>query len=264
MSLEIGNYAEALLVADKLDDAFREYERQVSRLGFDGALYTYIPDAILQSSEPAPPLYQVSSDYAPKYLDHYQEARYDKVDPLIMAVSDGVKVPIDWTGKICRNYMRGNKQSREVIEESHCYGIRRGFTLPLKMGSQGIAGTSVIVTEKDQFKNLDQRISELKTVATLYHNYVAANDGHLGTFLRPAFDKLNKLEINFLAGLALGKSINTLAAELHRSPKYLEQVLMRIRVKVSGVDENGRPKINRDQLMYYAGAVQILSAADRL
>lgn len=264
MSLEIGNYAEALLVADNLEDAFTEYERQVRRLGFDGALYTYIPDAILQSAEPAAPVYQVSADYAPSYLSHYQEARYDKVDPLIMAVSDGIKVPIDWTGNICQSYMRGSKQSREVIEESHCYGIRRGFTVPLKLDKQGIAGSSVIVTESDPSTQLDQRLKELQTVATLYHNFVVANDGYLGTFLRPAFANLSDLEINFLAGLASGKSIAELAASLHRSKKYLEQVLIRIRIKVGGVDEEGNTRINRDQLLYYAGLIQILSKVDRL
>ncbi len=51
----------------------------------------------------------------------------------------------------------------------------------------------------------------------------------LGNFVRPVFASLNNMEVHYLAGLAAGKSQSELAAELHRSEKYLEQVTLKMR-----------------------------------
>lgn len=264
MNREIGIYAEALYSADDLHAAFVGFENQIQRLGFCGALYAYIPNVILQSDDRRKPVYQLSDSYVPNYISHYDEARYDKVDPVINAIADGVTAPFDWSGNICERYIIRNRKSREVIEESHSYGVQRGITVPLKSDQQGIAGASFIMTESSRFENPEQRIHELSVVTSMYHNLVTANVGFVGKFIRPIFGNLNDLEIRFVAGLASGKSLKEMAIELHRSKKYLEQVLMRVRVKVSGEDEDGKARINRDQLLYYAGLTNIIGQAEEL
>lgn len=98
----------------------------------------------------------------------------------------------------------------------------------------------------------------------MYNNLVLADPTYLGNFLKPIFSLLNKLETRYLAGLALGKSLSEMAAEHCRSEKYLEQVMLKIRRKVSGADALDKPTINRNQLFYYAGLVNIIRQVDEL
>jgi len=265
MTLELGEYAAALYGADDFNSAFGVLEKEVYRLGFEGVLYTYIPGALIQSKLAAKPLYKVSSDYSPKYLSHYENARFDRHDPLISAVMDGVKQPIDWKGDVCEIYMQNDYRSREVIEVAQGYGISNGVTLPLLSGQQGIAGASFITSEKGGFITLlQERLPQLQMATSMYNNLVLANNGYLGNFIRPVFASLNNLEVRFLAGLAAGKSQSAMASELCRSEKYLEQVMLKMRRKVSGVGPFDRPTINRNQLLYYAGLVNIINHAEAL
>ncbi|MFK7860874.1 MAG: autoinducer binding domain-containing protein [Granulosicoccus sp.] len=265
MTCELNDYAEALDSAPDLETAFRLLEKQAEKLGFDGVLYTYIPSIIVKNEITSQPVYQVSSDYAPAYLSHYQEARFDRHDPLISAVRDGCSVPIDWAGDVCENYMQRDKKSREVIDVARNYGIEHGITLPLMSSEQGIAGASFITRERYGFNKLfDERLQHLKVATSLYSNFVLANTGYLSSFVKPIFANLNELEIRLLAALALGKCSAEIASELCRSEKYLEQVMLKMRRKVSGVEPHDKPTINRNQLLYYAGQVNILSYAEKL
>lgn len=265
LTRDLGEYAEALYSADDFDVASKLLEQEVQRMGFDAVLYTYIPNALAQTEHSAKPHYQVSSQFAPSYLAHYEDARFDRSDPLIKAVTDGIKQPINWTGDICESYMQSDNKSREVIEVAREYGIRNGVTIPLLSGQQGLAGASVINGDKGGFTILlDEKLPELQIVINMYHNLVMANSGYLNNFIKPAFACLNSLEIRYLAGLASGKSQAVMAAELCRSEKYLEQVMLRMRRKISGVDVLEKPVINRNQLLYYAGLANIIKHAEHI
>lgn len=262
---DLGDYAQGLYKANDFNEALKLLEAQVHRLGFDAVLYTYIPSALLQSDIAAKPLYQVSKNYAPAYLSHYEEARFDRNDPLIKAVTQGVQDPIDWAGGLCECYMKQDAKSREVIEVASEHGITNGVTIPLLSSPQGLAGASLINGDTGHFTTLlDERLPELQKVVSMYHNLVLANSGYLGQFIKPLFASLNNLEIQYLAGMASGKSQAAMAAELSRSEKYLEQVMLKIRRKVSGVDTLDPPTVNRNQLLYYAGLVNIIRQADSL
>ena len=261
----LADYAEALYSANDLDAAFATLEKEVVGLGFDCVLYTYIPSTLVNSSLSAKPLIQVSTDYSPDYRAHYEDARFDRDDPLIKAVMDGVSKPIDWWGEVCGSYMQKDPKSYEVMTVSRDYGMNNGVTLPLLCEQQGIAGASFISEEKSCYEVLlRERLPQLQAITQMYHNLVLANSGYFGNFIRPVFASLNNMEVHYLAGLAAGKSQSELAAELHRSEKYLEQVMLKIRRKVSGVGPFDKPAMNRNQLLYYAGLVNIIGYAESL
>ena len=98
----------------------------------------------------------------------------------------------------------------------------------------------------------------------MYSNLVLGNSENIDKLTTPVFDSLNTLEIKFLAGLADGKTYSDMARELSRSEKYLEQVMLRIRRKVSGVSHFDKPTVNRNQLMYYAGLANLFENTDSL
>ena len=262
--LDIKNFVESLYKADSFKSAFEAYETEVTKLGFDGVLYTYIPQVIIDQSFATQPVFEVSRDYSPKYLQQYEEARFDRFDPLIKAVVDGENKPIDWWGPICRSYIDGCSNSLEVLHAGRDYGIENGLTLPLMSGNRGIAGASFITGESKNYDLLlTERLDALKLRTQLFHNLVISDVKFSGRFVEPFFAALNATEMGYICGLAAGKSSAQLAVELHRTEKYLEQLMLKVRRKLSGVSADDSPVLNRNQILYYAGLLNFLEYGDK-
>ena len=256
---DLSRYVESLYDVDNFEDAFNIFEDEVLKLGYHGVLYTYIPKVLINSNFSSEPVYVVSKDYSPHYLGEYTRSRFDKYDPLIKAVNDGVSTPISWWGDICKSYMEGDQKSYDVIAASKDHGIQNGLTLPLMSGSKGIAGASFISEERKPFNKLiDHSLLDLKLCTTIFHNMVASNALYMSQFSKTLLESLNDTEKRFLMGLASGKSPAQIAVEINRNEKYLEQVMLRIRRKLSGVGSEETPLINRNQVLYYAGLLNIL------
>jgi len=252
-------FASNLYDANNFEQAFNVFESQVLKLGFDGVLYTYIPRVLLDTQFHLNPVYHVSSEYRPKYMDHYSEARFERVDPLVQAVHDGISNPISWWGDICKEYMKADSDSAEVIETARDYGINNGITLPLLSGQSGIAGASIISDETSAFgKLLDSRIEKLTLCTRLFHNLVLSHAPYKAEFSKPMLKSLSKTELQLLMGLSRGQSPAQIASQINRSEGYLEQVMIKMRRKLSGVESEDIPIINKNQLLYYAGLLNIL------
>lgn len=264
MDANFQDYVDALLNASDFESGFSAFEKQAHRLGFDGALYTYIPKVILDFDFIAAPIYEVSSSFNHNYLAHYQQARFDRHDPLIKAVQDGTQYPIDWWGECTEFYKNQSPQSRIVMDESLSYGIQNGITIPLMSGRQGISGASFISRERrPAFESLSSaKLEELKIATRLFHSLVTSNAHYLGGFSRPMLEILNDKERRYLAGLAEGKSSSEIAHLLGTTTKYLEQLMLKIRRKLSGVGPFDPPTINRNQVLYYAGLMNLLEHGD--
>jgi DNA-binding CsgD family transcriptional regulator len=260
--MELGDFVESLYGSENFSSAFQLLEKSVGALGFEGVLYTYIPQAMVDRS--IQPVYHVSGEYSPQYLDHYASARFDRYDPLIRAVDSGEDQPISWWGKTCARYMRKEHKSFEVLATSRNYGINNGITLPLMSGSRGISGASFISSEKDRVFNLllEERLEQLTLRTRLFHSMVTANAQFSSQFIKPLIESLSDTEKRFLTGLAAGKTPAQIAAELNRTEKYLEQVMLKIRRKLSGVALDESPTLNRNQIMYYAGLLNLLEFPD--
>ena len=257
--MDITNFVESLYKADNFKAAFDAFESEVTKLGFDGVLYTYIPRAFIDQGLSVQPVYEVSRDFSPGYLQHYESARFEQHDPLIKAVGDGEKRPLSWWGPICGSYTDKCSKSLEVLHASRDYGIENGVTLPLMSGAQGIAGASFITGENRLFDELmADRLEALKIRAQLFHSMVISDVQFSGRFIQPFFAALNSTEKRYICGLAAGKSSVQLAAELQRSEKYLEQLMLKIRRKLSGVSPDDSPMLNRNQVLYYSSLLKLL------
>jgi hypothetical protein len=262
-NIDLAEYAESLFSAQGFDEAFKVFEQEVLKFGFEGVLYTYIPRVMLDSNFPIKPVYKVSHQYNPKYLAHYIDTRFDKHDPLIKAVQDGVTKPIDWWSEVNGRCMEADKASREVIATLRDYGISNGITLPLMFEEKGIAGASFITSESISFDPLkDENIDWLKLCTNMFHSLVLSSSTHTSYFIKPVFNDLNETEKSFLKKLARGKTPTQISVELNKSEKYLEQVMLRIRRKLSGVSADSSPLLNRNQVLYYAGLMDLIENLD--
>lgn len=256
---DLGEYAESLYKAKNFEEAFNSLEEHVLKLGFEGVLYTYIPRILLESNFSSQPVYEVSSDYAPAYLQHYTEARFDKNDPLIQIVSSGYNKEIDWWEGINKEYMDRNKASKEVIATSLDYGISNGITLPLLSGEKGISGASFISSETRVYKTLKkENLDNLMLCTKMFHSLVISDACYSRHFLMPLLESLSLTERKFLQGLAQGKSPTKISVELNRSEKYLEQVMLKLKYKLSDTNSDNAKIINRNQLLYYAGLLGLI------
>lgn len=257
---DLGDFVEALYQTENFEQAFRVYEKHVLKLGFEGVLYTYIPRILLDSNFGREPIYKVSQNYSPAYIKHYFDARFDRNDPLIRAVKNGTTEPIDWRGELCKSYMNEEKTSQAVIETARDYGIVNGLTLPLMSGEQGIAGASFISRDAQYYynKHKNENLEQLKLCTKLFHDMVISHTYHMNHFIQISFKSLSETEKQLLQKLAQGKSAARISFELSKSEKYLEKVMLRIRQKLSGVSTDDAPKINRNQVMYYAGLLNLL------
>lgn len=253
------DFVDGLYSADSFESAFAIFESHVLKLGFEGVLYTYIPRILLDSDLSEKPVYSVSTDYCPAYLSHYTEARFDQLDPLIRAVNDGVSEPIDWWGEVCADYIEQKPASRSVLATAFDYGIKHGLTLPLMSGARGAAGASFISEENHGFDTLvGERLKQLKLSTRLFHSMVLSDACYMGNFAKPLLQSLSDTERKFVIGLAQGKSTKALSQQLNRSNKYLEQVMISVRKKLSGDVDQKSEVITRNQLLYYAGLLSIL------
>ncbi len=258
-AVDLGHYCEELYRARDFEQAFVVFEKQAIKLGYLGVLYTFIPRLLIDSNFNQEPVYKVSESYSPKYLQHYEEAHFERDDPLIQAVNGGVCQPIDWWGGVSRQYMESNSKSKDVIATALNYGIKNGITIPLLNDERGIAGASFITDESERFSLLKTNsVEKLEMCTKLFHNLIFSNACHTSAFVQPILQSLTNTEKRFLAKLAQGKTPVQIAIELGRSEKYLEQVMLKVRRKFSHSSAEGAITVNRNQIMYYAGLMNLV------
>jgi DNA-binding CsgD family transcriptional regulator len=262
-AVDLGQYCEELYRARDFEHAFTILDEQVVKLGFQGVLYTFIPRLLIDSNFHQEPVYKVSDAYSPGYLKHYEEAHFERDDPLIQAVNGGISQPIDWWGGISQQYMESNVKSKEVIATAQSYGIKNGITVPLLNDERGIAGASFVTDEGDSFSLLkSDSVEKLELCTKLFHNLVFSNACHTSGFVQPVLQSLTNTEKRFLSKLAQGKTPVQIAQELGRSEKYLEQVMLKVRRKFSHSNAEGAITVNRNQIMYYAGLMNLVEHID--
>ena len=117
-----------LYTASDLDQAFLIYDQHVQRLGFEGALYAYIPRIYLEYGLRVAPVFKVSSTRDRRFMQHYQEAGFEQHDFTVRAIFAGYTDPIDWWHEERKGVL--SAQERNVILTAReDYGIRHGISI---------------------------------------------------------------------------------------------------------------------------------------
>ncbi|MFT6876196.1 MAG: hypothetical protein ACJAZF_002313 [Granulosicoccus sp.] len=60
----------------------------VEMLGYDGLLYTCVPQFTLDGNSSEQPIISASEGYSPEFISDYIEARFDQQDAMIRAISE--------------------------------------------------------------------------------------------------------------------------------------------------------------------------------
>ena len=247
-----------LYQAHDLKSAFKNFENEALSLGFDGTLYTYIPQVLIASNFIVKPRYQVSDGYSPEFLKHYIEAEFERYDPLIQMVVDGVSESIDWWGSLCESYKQKNRFSREVIDMSRTYGIQHGTTIPLMSDTRGVAFASLISRDAAFYlQPMNDKLQVMILKARLFNSLVMSSSDFMKKFVQPVFSTFSDTQLYYVNGLASGKKTTEIAMELGTSAGYLEQTMLKLRRKISGVQEFEAPIVTRNEVLYIAGLLNL-------
>lgn len=259
MQENLHDYIDALLNADSFEKAFHVYQEEVVRLGFDGVLYSIIPQAIIQTNFQIKPVYQVSSGVDANFLSHYWEAEYYKHDPLIDAIQEGLPKTLDWDSDIASGFFTRSSATREVMEVARTHGLNHGLTVPLMLDERGLAAATIVRGNDPAFQILKQEaLAALEMRTSVFHNLVVASPVYADAFSKPLIDTFNTKQLGYVLGLASGLTTEDIAFSLGTSVGYLEQSMLKLRRKISGVSEFEPASVNRNEVMYTAGLLNLL------
>lgn len=245
-----------------LEEAFQVYEKYIIQLDYTGVLYAFLPNIMRIRDIGAKPAYFASAGYSPEFLAHYIEAKFHLHDFTLNQIATGRKEAIGWWES--KSEMEDHEL--RILNVARGYGLHQGVVLPLMSDSKGIAGASVVSTEKNttHYKLLTRENQKtLSYITETFHKHVMSADEHYAPFIVPIIERLTKhqqkvLEVSLRCAERLEDkfSIKQVALELGCNEKSCEKSWERIRERLD---------INSTQaVLYHAGILQMLKGFEYL
>lgn len=191
----IANFAIDFYAAKSFDEAFNTFFKLIIDTGFDGVLFSYIPQISIASKLSIPPFFKASDKYL-DFLSYYAEKRLDKVDFIIKAMKEGETNVLNWWEEAERR-----KVSAEEFGVLHVareqYGITNGITIPTMSEQRGIAGAAIISSKSgDAYSKLiSENIDTLVLCTKMFHDFTLSRPLSSNTFILPFFPSLTEKEI---------------------------------------------------------------------
>lgn len=169
------------------------------------------------------------SNYSIHWTDHYLKSHYEALDPVICAAYRSM-VPFEW-GQDVDGFDLSNRQ-REFFEEASSFGIRCGFTIPMRDGSGSIAAVTFASSERRAsfIRSIRRNACALQFMAVSLHY-------HARRKLWPSHviggKKLSPREFECLVWAARGKSAWATAKILGISDATVRFHLGHVRTKLN-------------------------------
>lgn len=235
----VANFAIDFYAAKTFDDAFDIYFKLVLKSGFDGVLYTYIPNITTASQYSISPIYKSSITYSQDFLAYYARERLDKIDSIIKLVKSGETGIIDWWEEVeKRKFSDDDKEILRIAREQ--FGIINGITIPTMSEQRGIAGSSVITskTGSEYAKLKAENIDTIALCTIMFHNFTLSRPLSSNTFILPFFPNLTEKEIQVLRFQLTGKPMKLIEDSTDITTQYAEKLLKNIRKKFGNISKN--------------------------
>lgn len=243
----VGRFSCEMLSHESLEERFSLFEAQVLRLGFEGATYTYIPNLGKDAALKLAPIFAYTRDYPLVFLEEYQAERFDQNDFTIQKIRAGCKDVLDWSEY--RRMRALTHRQVKIVMTAREHGIQQGLTIPTLSGQRGIAGASIISSEKDASFQLlkEERLGTLAAITRIFHIHTYADKQYVQQLLRHFNDK----EKAILKYLAQGGDFSRIEYAIDvASYKVATQMLKKIRGKFGDV--------SRDRLMFLVGLLSLV------
>lgn len=177
---------------------FRILQEAARQAGLEHVAYAALQDhASYEATTHAPPAVRLT--YPDRWVTHYYEQGYDKIDPVLSHTIDiGVPYLWHWLPKMRR---LGDLQ-RRVLEEAREAGLRQGMTVPLN-GPHGTRAVLSFATGSESTE-LEPHLGRLGLYAAIFHCAFVEKVG-IGRRGLPA-KALSRMELACLGWVAQGKT----------------------------------------------------------
>ena len=243
-------FLEKLYTSTTFDEAFDAYDQQTQSLGYEGAVYAFIPKLYLEAGTPIAPIFKISESRNPDFIKHYIESNFEKDDFTIQAITQGRSTILDWWEEEAKGILN-EAQRNIIVTAKEDYGIHNGISIPIMNSPLGVAGASLVSSKKNgSFRMLmDNNCSTLQICTQAFHQHVMATPQFQHYFLSHLLGKLTATERRLLSFIASGKPLKAINLTPTISPKYADKLIHSIRKKFGN--------INKGQLIYYVGLLQL-------
>ncbi|TXH68234.1 MAG: hypothetical protein E6Q83_14165 [Thiothrix sp.] len=252
----VGHFVDDLYQVETVSERFLVYEHYIHTLGFDGATYTFFPNALWEFNSSFSPIFLHTQEYPTAFLKHYAEANFHECDFTIrvgnsLRLNKATPLPtaLDWREHEIAGLISYAENSVIQIAREE-YGIRNALTIPTQRPEAGLGGMSVISSEKDSsFRELKQENMEtLLRCTQVFHDISFGNSRNFSIFAQPFLQTLKPKEIQILRHLALGYHLKQIGQGI--SYRYAANMLDELRARMGG--------ITKDKLMYLIGQLHLL------
>jgi len=169
------------------------------------------------------------SNYPVHWTDHYLKSHYETLDPVIYAVCRSVE-PFEW-GQDAGGFDLDGRQ-RAFFEEASGFGIRCGFTIPLRDGCGSIAAVTFASSERRTsfIRSIRKNVRALQLMAASLHYHACRRLWQTRTI---GGRELSPREFECLVWAARGKSAWATAKILGISDATVRFHLGRVRAKLN-------------------------------
>ena len=229
--------------------AFDELVSSVSKLGYDGVLYSFFPRPMYLNSKIQPVLHY-SESYS-SFVAHYLQNDYGNRDFILRLALEGRSKPIDWWEEINSGDVSA-EEAEVTMDAKQEFGIKHGLSIPVLSGSFAIAGISLISMKGNdaEFQALKKKsLPELTTLASNYHSRIIMSEEDMRFFIEPLLKRLNDTKKKVLKHLLSNQPMKTISETEGISHKYAEKVILKMRKEFGDISTN--------ELLYILGMVHI-------
>ena len=251
--LLVADYLWELYATKNLAERFQVYDKYIRLLGFDSAIYMFIPKIVV--GETTLPVISFQTNEFPKdFLSSRIEDDLLASDCNLRNIFNGSKSVIDWKDCNKRGIAYSDKAKIIKIFREE-YGLTNGICIPLMSNIMGDAGVGVSSKEEDRaFSRLkNDSLEALIHCTRAFHDACFHEVQHMPIRTLKHFADLTEKEQGLLRHLASGKPLKNIEYSIDvASYGVAANMLNNIR------DRFGK-KVTRDQLMYLTGLLDGLS-----
>lgn len=241
-------FIQRLYDSKNLDEKFTALELEVTRSGFDGVLYTFIPK-LSRLTDSLKPVFQCSENYTP-VLEHYKKHDYIKHDFIIKLAEKGKLDIIDrWAEAEKIQLTEKEEEVNKSAKED--FSITKSILFPTLIGDMGIAGVNIISFKQEYAnKTIDPKLlNHLKTCCKTYHDYTMVHQDTRYEFILPLLESLTPKKKVVLKYLITGQPMKNIAEEADITTRYAEKLLVELRKDFGDISIN--------ELIYFLGLLNI-------
>lgn len=274
------NYAIKLCMCDTYDEALSTYSDYVKSLGYQSVSYLFIPRMVLDNHLFSKQFSHINANKSrgkskrakktnakQANIRLFKQYADDDTQQSAEKIKQGYTKTID-----LKKEARNKRKPRHAKQEQTAHTMRyehqliKGLPIPSLAGNKGIgiAVVSVMSDDDDQFfQQLNAETEEALRISTkLFHQHALSNADEFHDVTEPLLNNLSETEKKVLKALPTSKTVAVIARELDRRPRYIDNVIRELRMKVGGRTSDDNPRISTALLIYYIGLTQLLDRID--